>query len=91
MNSSIGIGAAFSTAGGVGPDENGVVRRAGDLGFLLNTPTPTGGKIGSVPGQGDLLASISVEVVPVPAALPLLLGGLGLLGMLGRCRNRTTA
>lgn len=78
-----GQGAAFSTAGGVGSDEGGVVGLVGDLSFLLGTPIAAGGAIGSVPGPQDALASITVAPVPVPASLPLALAALAALGAMG--------
>lgn len=41
--------------------------------------------------NGDYSDSLKVTVVPVPAALPLLAGGLGVFGLMGWRRKRTTA
>ena len=86
-------GAAFSTAGGTDTDEGGAIALEGDLGFLVGTPIPPGGAIGSVPGAADTLAVIEfsapdVAPIPVPAAMPLMLAGLGALGLVARRRRR---
>ena len=76
-----GAGAAFSTLPGPGEDEGSVITRQAGLDFLLGTPTPAGISISSVPGGRDLLATIEVSLVPIPAGMPLLLGGLGMLAI----------
>lgn len=81
------IGAAFNAAGGVGTDENGVVGLLADLNFLVGQNTAAGTTINTVPGPTDLLATITVSAVPVPAALPLLMGALGGLAFLRRRRS----
>jgi hypothetical protein len=77
------MGAAFSALGGVASDQGGVVQAAvGTLDVFLGTGTAAGSVIGAIPGPGDLIATISVSQVPLPAALPLMalaLGGLPLL------------
>ncbi|MEL7026256.1 MAG: spondin domain-containing protein [Pseudomonadota bacterium] len=86
-----GENAAFAVNGGVdvGEDENGVVALAGNVDFLFGTDIPTGGSIGSVPGSRTLLATINVDLapIPLPAGAPLLLVGLGALGLAKRWRK----
>lgn len=84
------LGAAFNTAGGTRSDENGVVTLAGDAGLLnlLGQNTPAGTSVLSVPQASDLLATISVAQVPLPAGLPLMLFALGGLGVARRaCKS----
>jgi hypothetical protein len=85
-----GTGAAFSTAGGVGTATDDPIQLQGPLDFLLNTSTPAGIDIISVPGASDLLATIQVSQVPLPAGMPLVLTGLGAFGAL-RLRKRRKA
>lgn len=80
-------GAAFNTAGGDRTDEGGVVTLAGSLDFLLGQNTPAGTTISSVPSGQQLLATISVAQVPLPAGLPLMLSALGGLGFIRRARK----
>lgn len=86
VNSASGMGAAFSTAGGTSPDQGGVISMAGDLSGLLGIGTPVG-PITSVPAGRDLLASVTISAVPLPAGMPLILAGLGALGFAGRRRK----
>jgi len=81
-----GNGAAFAPATPLGATDtpNGVITALGDLDFLIGRPQAPGGAVGSASG---LLASISISevaAVPVPASLPLLLGGLGAFGVMRR-------
>ncbi len=79
-----GQGAAFSTAGGVSTPTDDTVQLETDLSFLLGTPIVPGGTIQSVPGPNDLIATIEVALVPLPAGLPLAGAGLGALWLLRR-------
>ncbi|MEL6532690.1 MAG: spondin domain-containing protein [Pseudomonadota bacterium] len=80
-----GSGAAFSSAGGARTDTPfETVQQAGDLSFLLGQPTVAGTTINQVPGAGQLLASIEIAPVPVPASLPLLAFGLGAMAFAAR-------
>lgn len=83
------LGAAFNTAGGDRTDENGFITLAGDAGLLnlLGQNTPAGTSVTSVPLGSELLATISVAQVPLPAGLPLMLFALGGLGVARRARK----
>lgn len=88
-----GSGAPFATIGGTSPDEGGVVHLDGDLSGLLGIMRASGGAVTEVPGAQDLFASIEIRAVgadvPLPAAAPLALAGLGALGLVGRRRRKT--
>lgn len=79
-----GLGAAFSATGGTSSDEGGTIFQADDLAIFVGSGTAAGTTIGSALSPGDLIASISVSQVPIPAAMPLLLAGLGGLALLRR-------
>lgn len=86
-----GQGAPFSTIGGMRTDQNGTIQPAlasGSLDVFLGTGTPAGTTIGRLPGESDLLATIEVAPVPLPAALPLFAAGLGGLAYFGRRRRK---
>lgn len=91
-----GNGAAFAPPTGTDATETRTrIRRESNLDFLIGRPTAAGGTIGSVPGRGDLFASIQISLVenapapvPLPAAGMLLLGGLGALGFGRTIRSR---
>ncbi|MGB7271016.1 MAG: spondin domain-containing protein [Albidovulum sp.] len=83
-----GVGAAFNTAGGTGTDEGGVITLQSDLSFLLGSTTPAGTSVSSVPGARALFATIQIAAIPLPAALPIFLGGLGMLGFAAKRRRR---
>lgn len=81
------MGAAFSTAGGTGTTEGGVIGAAGDLSELLGTSTPSGITIGDLITQGELVATITVSQIPEPSTVALsLLGALG-VGFVARRRS----
>lgn len=81
------LGAAFNPDGGTSTDEGGVVALQSDLNFLLGQNRAAGGTVASVQGANDLIASITIAAVPVPAAMPLLLGAFGALSLLRRRRK----
>ncbi len=74
------LGAAFSTVGGSGTDQNGVVTLNPDLSNFLGTNTPAGTTINDLQSPGELLATIEISVIPEPASASLLsLAGAALL------------
>lgn len=74
------FGAAFSAVGGAGTDQNGVVTLGPDLSNFAGTGIPTGGTIQDLIEPGELLATITVSIVPEPASASLAaVGGLALL------------
>lgn len=81
------MGAAFSTAGGTGTTEGGVIGAAGDLSEMLGTSTPSGITISDLITQGELVATITVSQIPEPSTAALsLLGALG-VGLVARRRS----
>lgn len=79
-----GFGAPFNTAGGTATEVDGLITRASDRLFFLNGQnTPAGTTIDLADGR-NLLATIEVSEVPLPAGLPLLVAGLGALGWMTR-------
>lgn len=80
------LGAAFNAAGGDATDTTGPITPQGSLFFLNGESTAAGTELDIAAGR-TLLATISISEVPVPAALPLLLAGLGGLGLMKRKRR----
>jgi hypothetical protein len=73
-----GLGAAFSTGGGVATDELGTVSAGSDLSNFIGLNTPAGTTITDTLDPGELLATIRISIVPAPASASLLgLAGLG--------------
>ena len=88
-----GLGSPFAQVGpGAATDEGGVVSQATGIDIYAGTLLPNGqtlsaGAIGFA-GNGDFsIATIEIAAVPVPAALPMLLAGLGLMGFAARRRS----
>ena len=85
------VGLPFSPNGGTGATDtpDGIVAQFGDLAFIDGAVRGAGfGAVGPDGlSAGTLLATIQIAAVPVPAGLPLLAGGLGLLGLAKRRRK----
>ena len=84
------MGAAFSTIGGVGTDEDGTVAPHQGLDNFELTGTPTGTIAdGAAPAAGILLGRITVDLVPEPnSLLALSSSGLIAIGFARRRRGR---
>lgn len=88
-----GLGSPFAQTGpGAASDEGGVVTLASGINNYAGLTLPNGqvvdlGAIGFAGNGNFSIATISIAAVPVPAALPLLLGGLGLMGFAARRRK----
>ena len=81
-----GLGAPFSTNGGMSTDEDGVVGPHPGLGNFLGTDTVAGTTIGSIPGPNTPFARITItQVVPEPAISGMLVC---LVGLATRRRRR---
>ena len=63
-----GLGAPFSTNGGMSTDEGGVVAVHPGLDNFLGTGTAAGTTIGSIPGPTTPIARITITSVPEPTA-----------------------
>lgn len=89
-----GLGSPFAQLGaGASVDEKGVVTRALGIDNFAGVTLPNGqvldlSQIGFAGNGNFSLATISITAVPVPAALPLMLGALGIMGFAAR-RRRT--
>ena len=77
------LGAAFNAAGGDATDTSDPVSQLASIFFLTGEETAAGAVL-DLGRKHRLLATIEVSEVPLPAGLPLLLGGLGLLGAVRR-------
>ena len=88
-----GLGSPFAQTGpGAATDEGGVVTLASGIDNYAGITLPNGqtldlGEIGFAGNADFSIATISIAAVPVPAALPLMLGGLGLMGFAARRRK----
>jgi len=71
----------------LGADENGVVTLVNDFSVFAGLMTPTGATISDVTiGAGELLATITISIVPEPTSVAL--AGLGVVGLCGMMRRR---
>ncbi len=86
-----GMGAAFSTNGGMSTNTiGGVVMHHPGLGNFVGTMTAAGTTIGPLPDPGTLFARITITAVPEPTSIVLPMLALGLLTTVRR-RRRTAA
>lgn len=82
-----GFGAPFNTAGGTATDEDNPISLigAGTIGAVLGGQgTPAGTTINGAAINASGIATIEIAPVPLPAALPMLLAGLGAFGLIRR-------
>ena len=82
-----GEGAAFNAADGTATPTNGVIQRATDGLFFLNGENTAADTTVRIADGRNLLASIEVSQVPLPAGFPLLLAGLGAFGWMSRKKS----
>ncbi|MEM8781236.1 MAG: spondin domain-containing protein [Planctomycetota bacterium] len=82
-----GLGAAFTQGqdGTLGTDENGVVTIGSDLSAFLGATDVTGRVINDLITGDEVLATITISIVPEPATASLL--GLGALALVRRKRS----
>lgn len=80
------LGAAFNAAGGTETDTNDPITQQASVFFLSGQETAAGTVL-DLPQDATLLATIELSQVPLPAALPLMLFGLGGLGVIARRRT----
>lgn len=89
-----GLGSPFAQLGaGASVTENGVITQASGINNFAGVTLPNGqildlNQIGFAGNGAFNIATITIAAVPVPAALPLMLGGLGLMGFVARRRTR---
>lgn len=84
-------GAAFNTAMGTATDTTDVITQLANLDFLLGQETVAGTTVTGGTSGSTLLATITLRElapIPVPAALPLMVGALGVFGLLRRRRTK---
>ncbi len=84
INNNFGAAFAQGQDGTLGDDENGVVTLGSDLSAFLGTTDVTGRQINTLIGDDDVLATITISIVPEPATASLL--GLSALGLVRRRR-----
>lgn len=77
-----GLGAAFSGVGGVSTETSDPIGLS-EVAFLFDRPTAVGTPVNGN-SVGAIFASIEIAPIPLPAGLPLMLGGIGLLGFAAR-------
>ncbi|NOY43000.1 MAG: PEP-CTERM sorting domain-containing protein [Planctomycetes bacterium] len=88
-DASVAGGAAFVAGvdGSIGADENGVITSVTDFSIFQGLETPTGAIINDVViGSGELLATITISIVPEPTSVAL--ASMGLVGLCGLMRRR---
>jgi hypothetical protein len=80
-------GISFQTSGGPGFDFNlGGYSQTGPMIYVLNAEFLNGPGYPAV--AGSTIINLDITETPLPAALPLFMGGLGLVGLVSRRRKR---